>query len=234
MTVILRVMQLTKLLETDRALPVKWVYNKINANKRKNGTALATQYRFLRQSLLRSERPMDNLTTSPRVFTIPLTKGYSTVISAEDIDLVSLKWCASISTNGLPYAMRGASANGKNTRQILHRVILERIIGRQVAKSEVVDHINGDTLDNTRANLRLASRSQNMANSQLAANNSSGAKGVCWDKTHNSWQAQIVVNGKRIRLGRFKAKNDAIRAYNVAAFTHHGEFAVLNMIEEGE
>ena len=89
----------------------------------------------------------------------------------------------------------------------------------------VVDHINGDTGDNRIENLRLATITQNAANSKLRAANTSGAKGVVWHKRDKVWCAGIGVNGKNIHLGNFTNKQSAAEAYRDAAVRYFGEFA---------
>lgn len=95
-----------------------------------------------------------------------------------------------------------------------------------------VDHINLDTLDNRRSNLRVATRSQNAANRRRQSNNSSGYKGVSWNKERKKWHAYICVGRKHITLGRFNSIVQAARAYNDAALTFFGEYAKLNVIKE--
>jgi hypothetical protein len=97
-------------------------------------------------------------------------------------------------------------------------------------EGRLVDHENQDGLDNRRANLRIATRSQNNANQRRRKDNTSGYKGVVWHKRERRWQAQIQVEGKCLYLGGFDDPKDAAQAYNVAAFTHFGEFARLNEI----
>jgi hypothetical protein len=96
----------------------------------------------------------------------------------------------------------------------------------------LVDHKNLNTLDNTRTNLRLATRSQNMFNrNKIKSNTSSRFRGVCFDKRRKKWCAYITVEGKRIWLGTFDNEIDAAMAYDAAAKKYHGEFARLNFSE---
>lgn len=88
-----------------------------------------------------------------------------------------------------------------------------------------VDHKNHDTLDNRRHNLRICTNLQNCANKRgLACNNTSGNRGVSWNKISSNWRAQIRVNGKLISLGSFNKKSDAAAAYAAANRQHFGEF----------
>ena len=95
-----------------------------------------------------------------------------------------------------------------------------------------VDHINHNGLDNRKANLRFATRTQNNWNRiHHKQNSSSRYKGVAWHKHTKMWAARIGVNGRRIALGYFDNQIDAAKAYDKAAKKHHGEFAVLNFPE---
>jgi hypothetical protein len=90
-----------------------------------------------------------------------------------------------------------------------------------------VDHKNRDPLDNRWANLRLATRSQNNANTGLKRHNTSGLKGVSFDRQRGLWKAQICVDKKRMTLGRFPTAEQAADAYAQAARAHFGEFAAV-------
>jgi hypothetical protein len=88
-----------------------------------------------------------------------------------------------------------------------------------------VDHRNGVRTDNRFANLRPATSSQNRANSPRLARNTSGVKGVCWDKWRKKWMARLQVAGQTRNLGRYISIDDAAAAYAKAANDHFGEFA---------
>lgn len=106
---------------------------------------------------------------------------------------------------------------------------LSRIIMSAPGGSNV-DHINGDTLDNRRSNLRVCSAAENQQNSGKYNNNKSGFKGVYWISRDKKWGASISKNGKRHYLGYFPDKKSAAIAYNNAAVEYHGSFAKLNTI----
>ncbi len=92
-----------------------------------------------------------------------------------------------------------------------------------------VDHINHNSLDNRKSNLRECTQSQNLANSRMQSNNSSGFKGVSWDKNRNKYHAKISVFDKTVNLGRFKEAAEAAQAYDIAARKYFGEFAYTNV-----
>jgi hypothetical protein len=87
-----------------------------------------------------------------------------------------------------------------------------------------IDHINGIKHDNRLANLRLATGSQNCQNGKKPKNNSSGYKGVSWNRRDKCWQAHICVNSKIVRLGAFATAFEGHLAYKKAAQQLHGEF----------
>jgi hypothetical protein len=96
-----------------------------------------------------------------------------------------------------------------------------------------VDHHDGNSLNNRRGNLRIATQSQNRANiGKPSGNHSSRYKGVAWNKgksaTGGGWRAQIGFDYKKIHLGCFKDEVDAATAYNFKAFELFGEFARFN------
>lgn len=108
---------------------------------------------------------------------------------------------------------------------ILHRLILD------APKDRIVDHINGNTLDNRRKNLRLASYSQNAANSGPRPG-SSQYKGVSWRTRNKIWKASIRIDDKYVCLGLFDCERRAALAYDQAAYRTWGEFAYLNFPQE--
>jgi hypothetical protein len=94
-----------------------------------------------------------------------------------------------------------------------------------------VDHRNGDRTDNRRCNLRLCDKSQNIGNSKIRVDNTSGFKGVI--KLGNSWVAKIHFSNKDIHIGCYRTSEDAAYAYNQAALKYFGEFAFLNELPDG-
>jgi len=156
-------------------------------------------------------------------YVIPLTQGqFATVDPADYNYLSSFKWCALWNKgNASFYACRKSPRiNGKQQTIRMHRDILGLLPG----DSRVADHINRDTLDNTRSNLRIATCAENNRNSIKRVANVSGMKGVCWHKRAHRWHAQIQIAGKHIHLGYYDSPQLAHNAYCEAALIHHKEF----------
>ena len=127
--------------------------------------------------------------------TIPLTRGKLAVVDNEDFEeLNKYKWCF----DG-QYAQR--RENGISIR--MHSQMMHP------PKGQEVDHINRNKLDNRRSNLRVVSKSVNSFNTGMLSNNTSGVKGVVWDKVNKKWRSQIQVLRKGIALGRFSNIEDA-------------------------
>ena len=153
---------------------------------------------------------------------VPLTKGREAVIDACDVGLVSqFNWHLVNVRGQYPYAMRVEKINGKRARVFMHRAI--------AAKTDdlFIDHIDGNGLNNRRSNLRQATPRENSQNQRAPISNTSGQKGVCWNKRRGKWQAQIRVDRKLVYLGLFARKEDAAAAYDAAAVQHFGKFANL-------
>jgi len=159
---------------------------------------------------------------------IKLTQGQVAIVDEIDADLALLNWHCHEG-----YARRW-TPGGNGKLEFLHRIILARILERELRSGEYVDHINGDKTDNRRENLRLATYAQNNANvGKRKGTYSSEYKGVCWNKRDKKWMAYIYVNYKRIHLGYFPDEMDAASAYDEAAMKYFEEFSKLNFpIEE--
>lgn len=89
------------------------------------------------------------------------------------------------------------------------------------------DHIDMKRANNKWENIRPATRTENFGNQTKYSNNKSGIKGVCWDKDAQKWLAQIQINNKKIKLGRYTNIDDAAKAYADAAAKYFKEFARL-------
>lgn len=130
------------------------------------------------------------------------------LIDKADIELVkNSKWCV----NKNNYV--------KNSKQeYLHRVILNE-------QDLYIDHINGNTLDNRRSNLRICSNADNLKHRvNLPKNNTSGILGVRFREDRNKWYAEIQYNGHKVNLGSYKDKEDAVKARLDAEIKYFGEY----------
>lgn len=134
---------------------------------------------------------------------------FKVLLDDADYELVTAswrtpKWCARICTNRRNLIYFQKRLPGGSLIE-LHRFLMGFPKG-------VVDHINGNTLDNRRKNLQILNNSQNISKGRIRLNNSSGTSGVHFDKSRKKWAARIKVMYKEIHLGRFKNKSDAIKA----------------------
>ena len=155
------------------------------------------------------------------------------MVDAEDFDRVNeFKW--QYLKVGTGYAQRKQHIGYKDGKQIQKIILMHRFI-MGVEDSKVhVDHINHDTLDNRKSNLRLCTNSENSRNKIVRKGGSSKYKGV-WKERGNlvrPFRSGIVLNQKRINLGRFAIEREAAIAYNKAALHYFGEFALLNDVSE--
>lgn len=159
---------------------------------------------------------------------IPLTQGKFAIVDDEDYDhLMQWKWLYM----NVGYAARKEYLGGGRKNQKQKTIYLHDYLNCP-ADGLQTDHINENKLDNRKENLRTADRSENQRNKKMLRNNTSGYKGVTWDKKSNKWKAQISINNMVKYLGVFLNKNDAAIAYNDAALKISGEFAALNVVNK--
>lgn len=146
--------------------------------------------------------------------------GMFALVDDKDFDdLNKFKWYAWKGGNNFyAYTMRFDIVSKKQKRIGMHRYIMN------TPKGLVTDHINGNGLDNRRSNLRICTHAENIRNSRKPTANTSGLKGVSWNKNKKKWQAQIR-HKKNIHLGYFDDKYKAYFVYCDAAHMLHGKFA---------
>lgn len=145
----------------------------------------------------RKKRPIIFLPHSPSIALVELTQDQFSVIDADDADRVGrFNWCAMWNPciHGF-YAARGTSKGSGDYGRYLHQFILGELPGF------TPDHINRITLDNRRANLRHATRSEQQMNQSIRINNRSGVRGVCFEKEKKKWSATRYIDGKKLVLG---------------------------------
>lgn len=140
--------------------------------------------------------------------------GFAIIDDADAHRITRLRWA---------YATRGMSLSYVQTStrpvRLMHQVVLgDPPVG------QVIDHINGNTFDNRRSNLRFCSQGDNAKNRV----GRDGFKGVRHRPQSDNWQARITVNYREMHLGVFQTADEAARAYDDAARLHYGEFARTN------
>lgn len=154
---------------------------------------------------------------------ILLTRGQRTLVDDEDFEKVSIhRWYL----HPTGYAVRNGSRTNEEHKTIrLHHSILPPVIGLEC------DHMDGNKLNNQRANLRYATHSQNMQNQRKKQGATSQFKGVDWYPSAGKWRARIKLNQNQRMIGLFEDEQEAAKAYNAEAAKTFGEFARLNQIE---
>jgi len=157
---------------------------------------------------------------------IKLTQGFSATIDDNMEERVSyFRWCVQESTPDIRYyAVTNMWKGSKELKLYMHQLIM----GTPIDK--VIDHKNGDGLDNRVENLRICSYQQNSLNSRCRSGCTSKYRGVSWYKFYNKWTVYISINRKHTSIGNFENEVDAALAYNEKAIKYHGEFARLNII----
>ena len=154
---------------------------------------------------------------------IILTQGIVTIVDDDDYQYLNqFKWYL-LKSHSNYYAIRTKRPENKLIQ--LHRIVIK------AKQGEIVDHINGNKLDNRKCNLRICTKSQNCQNRKISKLNKSGFNGVSWNVNNRKWVAQIAFNNKKMHLGFFNDPTEAAKSFNEAALKYHGEFANLNKID---
>ena len=155
---------------------------------------------------------------------IPLSQGLVALVDDVDYEWASKhKWHAHRKPKENTWYARRNTVTWPNRKTLyLHREIMNAPPGIQV------DHIDGNGLDCRRANMRLATKADNGRNRGKQSDNTSGFKGVTWNKSARKWVAQIKVNSKNIHLGYHNTAEAAARTYDEAAWKYFGDFARTN------
>lgn len=153
---------------------------------------------------------------------IPLPCGSVALVDVGDLHHVQAsKWRYMERNAGKKYIVRGPRKDGI---RYLHRLIM----GAQ--PGQIVDHINGDTLDNRKANLRFVTRAQNNTNRTVKRGGTSRFKGVQLCKSTGRWRAMISDGARYMHIGRFDSECAAAYAYDLASIRIHGDFGRRNFL----
>jgi hypothetical protein len=152
--------------------------------------------------------------------------NYALVDNVDFYRLNKFKWCSSARFGKLKNINFYAISNPK-TYLYLHRMVL------MAKKNQIIDHINGNGLDNRRSNLRFCTKSQNNVNKK-SFNNTSGFYGVYWDKKNKKFRSVIGCKGKRYHLGRFITAKEASIAYEKKSIKLFGKFAPKHLFNSNK
>lgn len=166
------------------------------------------------------QKPIRPIRIEGNLAFITLTQGYEAVIDAADVGLINDRnWHAAVQKGGVVYARAAQPREGRKIKEhiVIHRVIMGNPLF-------MVDHRDGDGLNNRRKNLREATRAQNGMNRRVPCNNASGFKGVHWCNTREKWAAHIRFLGRSKHLGYFGSVEEAAAAYREGSIKYHGEF----------
>jgi len=144
---------------------------------------------------------------------IKLTRGKFALVDDDDFKYLNQwKWHC----NTQNYAVREQSLGKNKSKMIrMHRLINNTLEGFDT------DHIDRNTLNNQRTNLRTVSHGKNMFNLKIAKNNKSGHRGISWHKETKKWRAYINLNRKQIYLGIYNSINQALLVRNDAEKKYH-------------
>lgn len=155
---------------------------------------------------------------------IKLTKNQIALVDDEDYNAISRHSWHAINVKSYPVAARKTKKETNGKRRVI-------LMSREImipSPNMIVDHINHNTLDNRKCNLRVCTQSQNMQNRIKHESKTSKYKGVSWDKKSEKWRTTIKVNDKIRYLGLFNREDIAADLYDIYAKKFFGEFALIN------
>lgn len=187
------------------------MYNSGYGGVSAHSATLTTNERMLAMA----EFDLDNLPENVKA--IPLTKGKHAIVDADDYDfLMQWKW----------YFNNGYAARKPNIQIYMHRLVARTPTGMDT------DHINKNTLDNRKTNLRICTRSQNNGNSKKRGGGKASSiyKGVCFHRAAAKWMAQIGTKDRNIYLGLYDSEEEAAIAYNLGSSQYFGKFSRQNTL----
>ncbi len=159
---------------------------------------------------------------------IKLTRGKYAIVDVEDFEWLNQdKWHCS----HYGYAKRAVSnKSGKGRRQVV--VYMHKLLC-PAPEGMIVDHINRNSSDNRKVNLRAATQKQNLWNRKfMRRGGKTRYNGIRWDKNRKKWQVRLTINGRRESFGYYADEIEAAKAYDRLAKKYRGEYAVLNFPEK--
>jgi hypothetical protein len=157
---------------------------------------------------------------------IRLSQGKIALVDDEDFDYINQwKWYARKGRKTF-YAAR--KEKGTNARTTIH---MHQVVSK-VSNNVQIDHRDTNGLNNQKYNLRVVNHRQNQYNTDKPRHNTSGYKGISWDKFRNNYRVYLTVKGKFKNIGNTKSLQTATKMYNKAATQHYGEFAKLHIYKE--
>lgn len=177
----------------------------------------------MREVVLNAKRTRSNKYAEGGGTTI---KNLVALVDDEDYaEVAKYSWVAARRSDGRPqytwYAIRTIrKEDGRYSTQSLHRFLMRNPSG-------IVDHIDGNGLNNTRSNLRVVTHAQSLANKHHTRAKS-GYLGVYWSAARGQWRVNPMINGKKIQVGYFDNVEDAARARDEYMTSVHGEYASMN------
>lgn len=158
---------------------------------------------------------------------IPLTQGQYAIVDECDYDsLIGTRWYAqwAPNTNSFYAKAIGIRRGSGYLRVAMHRIVAD------IQSDRLGDHVNGNTLDNRKRNIRPSNNSENTSNSKLSTKNTSGFRGVSWNRWRRGWHSYIRIDKKLIHLGFYATAEEAAQVRDTAAIRYHGQFATLNFL----
>jgi hypothetical protein len=180
----------------------------------------------MRRNRTTPPQPIPNLDDpSQSTVLIPLTRGKFAVVDLEDAErLCQFFWCAHC-IRGRWYASgRVFNEDGWQKLMLMHRFIVDAPDG------VLIDHEDNNALNNSRRNLRVATKAQNAANSRLRSDNKSGYRGVSWDDRKEKWRAVVRPKGRQVWIGYYDDPREAALAHDVVITEMFGAFARTNYL----
>ena len=157
---------------------------------------------------------------------IELSKGYKAIVDDSDFEMLSgFAWHVVLTRN--PGRIYASHSQWYPEIKKLKQISMHRMILGMSTPNTPIDHADGNGLNNQRANLRWATRTQNSANRRKQKNNTSGYPGVSFNKRSKKWAAYIQKDGKMIGLGLFKTIEKAVKCRRAKSKELFGDYAPL-------